>query len=122
MGDKWPLVPLSDLADLSGGFAFKSADYSDSGRFIVRSLNIRRDGALDRSSPVYLPFELCGRYSNFELQQHDTLFVMVGANLGKIGYVNQRDLPALLNQNMWRVRAKDGRDAASYTTRFDRQY
>ena len=39
----------------------------------------------------------------------DTLFVMVGATLGKVGYVRARDVPALLNQNMWLVRAIPGK-------------
>ena len=33
---------------------------------------------------------------------------MVGATLGKVGYVRDSDLPALLNQNMWLIRAKPG--------------
>lgn len=32
---------------------------------------------------------------------------MVGATLGKVGFVKECDLPALLNQNMWVIRSKD---------------
>lgn len=32
---------------------------------------------------------------------------MVGATLGKVGYVKACDLPALLNQNMWVIRSKN---------------
>ena len=108
MGSEWREFVLSELADLSGGFAFKSKDYSDTGRFVLRTLNIRDDGSISREDAVYLPFELCNQYERFELQPHDTLFVMVGATLGKIGYVRENDLPALLNQNMWLIRAKPG--------------
>ncbi len=105
MGD-WPQITLSVIADLTGGFAFKSADYRDSGRFIVRTLNIESDASISNRNSVYLPEELWSQYSRFELQPYDTLFVMVGATLGKIGLVRSKDLPALLNQNMWLIRAK----------------
>jgi len=108
MGGEWREVAVSDLAHLSGGFAFKSGDYSTTGRFILRTLNISDDCAISRDDAVYLPEELCPLYERFELQPGDTLFVMVGATLGKIGYVREKDLPALLNQNMWLIRAKRG--------------
>ena len=106
MAGEWQEVTLSAIADLSGGFAFKSQDYAPSGRFILRTLNITDDCSISRDDAVYLPEELCPQYARFELKPHDTLFVMVGATLGKVGYVREKDLPALLKQNMWVVRAK----------------
>jgi len=107
MVNEWRQFSLSELADLSGGFAFKSKDYTESGRFVLRTLNIRDDGSISRENAVYLPLTLCHQYSRFELRPYDTLFVMVGATLGKIGFVRESDLPALLNQNMWLIRAKN---------------
>ena len=106
MACEWREVAVSDIADLSGGFAFKSEDYALSGRFILRTLNIRDDCSISRDDAVYLPEELCPQYARFELKPNDTLFVMVGATLGKVGFVRETDLPALLNQNIWLVRAK----------------
>jgi type I restriction enzyme S subunit len=108
MAGEWRKLPLSAVAELSGGFAFKSRDYVSAGRFVLRTLNIRDDCSISREDGVFLPEELWPEYSRFELQPDDTLFVMVGATLGKIGYVRSSDLPALLNQNMWRIRAKPG--------------
>src|ERR1700676_1150880 len=105
MADAWPSVPLETVADLSGGYAFESKEYASSGRFVLRTLNIGDDGRVNREQAVYIPLEACAPYKRFELQTGDILFVMVGATLGKIGLVAERDLPALLNQNMWRVRA-----------------
>ena len=106
MEGEWREVAVTYLADLSGGFAFKSGDYSPNGRFILRTLNISDDCSISREDAVFIPEELCPKYERFALQAGDTLFVMVGATLGKVGYVREKDLPALLNQNMWRIRAK----------------
>jgi len=108
MKGEWPAKQLEEVAELSGGFAFKSEDYSSEGRFVLRTLNIKDDGSIHRNDAVFLPLEKCHLYKRFELQEHDTLFVMVGATLGKVGYVRQETLPALLNQNMWRIRGRDG--------------
>lgn len=98
---------LSDVADLKGGFAFKSGDYSPEGHFILRTVNIRTDGRITREGAVFIPDGLVPEYERFQLQDQDTLFVMVGATLGKVGYVTDADLPALLNQNMWVIRSTD---------------
>ena len=108
MGSEWREVALSEVADLTGGYAFKSRDYASSGRFVLRTLNISDDGSITRDDAVYLPEALCPQYERFVLQADDTLFVMVGATLGKVGLVQSKDLPALLNQNMWRIRARPG--------------
>jgi type I restriction enzyme S subunit len=107
MADEWPKVALEHVADLSGGYAFKSEEYSPYGRFVLRTLNIGDRGRINRDQAVYIPLNGCAPYERFELRVNDILFVMVGATLGKIGLVTARDLPALLNQNLWRIRAID---------------
>jgi len=109
MSNRWPSVALETIADLSGGYAFKSEEYAPSGRFVLRTLNIGEDGRINRDQAVYIPVSACAPYTRFELRANDILFVMVGATLGKTGVVTEGDLPALLNQNMWRVRAISGK-------------
>lgn len=98
-------VCLSDVADLSGGHAFKSEEYSSSGTFVLRTINIKDDHTVSRIGGAYIPNNITKKYERFFLKEFDTLFVMVGATLGKIGIVKQKDLPALLNQNIWVIRA-----------------
>ena len=100
------LVPLSEVADVSGGYAFKSKDYVPNGHFVLRTLNISDQGRIDKSNAVFLAEEDVPKYPKFSLREFDTVFVMVGATLGKTGLITSTDLPALLNQNMWRIRAK----------------
>jgi len=101
----WTVVRLQDVADLRGGYAFKSGDYRDEGVFILRTLNIGGDGSITRENAVFIDDAREQEFEQFKLEEWDTLFVMVGATLGKCGLVRGTDLPALLNQNMWRIRA-----------------
>ncbi|ALC16378.1 restriction endonuclease S subunit [Desulfuromonas soudanensis] len=107
MSAEWPTVQLQDVAELKGGYAFKSEEYTDSGRFVLRTVNIDGSGRITRNGATFVSEEKSKEYERFALQPWDTLFVMVGATLGKTGIVKESDLPALLNQNMWVVRAKD---------------
>jgi type I restriction enzyme S subunit len=105
MPDTWMSVCLGDLVSIRTGFAFKSGDYTEHGTFILRVTNINSDGSFDTSNSVYLPDEkLDHKMRGYLLEEHELLVVMVGGSLGKIGLVTAAILPALLNQNMWRLK------------------
>ena len=106
MSSEWQTVLLGDVAELSGGYAFKSEEYTESGHFVLRTVTITDDGRIDRRGATFVSLEAARKYERFALKPFDTLFVMVGATLGKTGFVKTQDLPALLNQNMWLIRAK----------------
>ena len=97
---------LGDIADLNGGYAFKSSDYTESGVFVLRTLNIDLNGNITKRKATYISKSRMEEFDRFKLFENDVLFVMVGATLGKTGVVREADLPALLNQNMWVIRAK----------------
>ncbi len=97
---------FSAVVDIDTGHAFKSYDYANEGRFILRTLNITKDGKISKNNAVYLPLNLCEKFQTHELKENDILMVMVGATIGKIGFITKDILPALLNQNMWRFRPK----------------
>ena len=107
--EKWEHVKLGDVAELSGGYAFKSSQYTEQGRVVVRTINIRDDCSITLDGATYISEDEAAQFSKFSLRDMDTLFVMVAATLGKIGFVRSDVLPALLNQNMWVIRAKPGR-------------
>ena len=105
MPDTWMSVCLGDLVSIRTGFAFKSGDYTEHGTFILRVTNINSDGSFDTSNSVYLPDEkLDYKMRGYLLEEHELLVVMVGGSLGKIGLITTEILPALLNQNMWRLK------------------
>lgn len=109
MSSEWTDVSLEDIADLNGGYAFKSDEYTETGHFVLRTVNITDDGRICQDGAAYVSLASAKKYERFLLEDLDTLFVMVGATLGKTGLVKAEDLPALLNQNMWVVRAKPDR-------------
>jgi type I restriction enzyme S subunit len=109
MTSEWTEVSLEDIADLNGGYAFKSEEYTETGHFVLRTVNITDDGRICQDGAAYVSPASAKKYERFLLKDLDTLFVMVGATLGKTGLVKAEDLPALLNQNMWLVRAKPDR-------------
>ncbi|NNN21370.1 MAG: restriction endonuclease subunit S [Acidimicrobiales bacterium] len=105
----WNAFSLDEVADLKGGYAFKSKDYTPYGHVILRTVNIGARGQINREGAVFIDEEKANEYKSFALQASDTLFVMVGATLGKVGFIRPSDLPALLNQNMWVIRAKENK-------------
>ena len=103
--DSWLSLSLGELVSIRTGFAFKSSDYTSDGTFILRVTNINPDGSFDTSNAVFLPqAKLDEKMRGFLLEEHELLVVMVGGSLGKIGQVTAEILPALLNQNMWRLK------------------
>jgi type I restriction enzyme S subunit len=101
----WMSVSLGELVSIRTGFAFKSGDYTAHGTFSLRVTNINPDGSFDTGNAVFLPeAKLDDKMRGFLLEEHELLVVMVGGSLGKIGQVTAEILPALLNQNMWRLK------------------
>ncbi len=102
--DEWDEVSLKEVCTIINGFAFKSGDYRDSGRMIIRTMNFE-NGFIDTSNIVYIDLEEEHKYAKQQLQENDFLLVMVGASLGKSSIVTSDVLPALQNQNMWNFRS-----------------
>ncbi len=100
----WRTTQFGEICDVRNGFAFKSDDYVEEGILNFRVVNIQQDGILDVESDTrHLPTAFLTEYSDYVLNDEDVLLVMVGATRGKIGLITNNILPALMNQNMWRV-------------------
>jgi type I restriction enzyme S subunit len=97
------LSELGEVARFRTGYAFKSIDYRPSGRLIFSVSNISADGSIDRTDSVFLADELESDYDDYQLRAGDILMVMVGGSVGKLCMIPESVLPALMNQNMWRI-------------------
>ena len=98
---------LGEVARFRTGHAFKSIDYRPEGRLIFRVSNIRANESVDLADSVFLANELESFYADYQLDSGDILMVMVGGSVGKLCIVPPSILPALMNQNMWRINPLD---------------
>lgn len=98
MGE-WHEIVFEKLAKVQGGFAFKSEDYTDEGNLLVRIGNLQ-NGRINKQNSVYIKGEF-KTYEEFILKETDILIGLTG-DLGKIAFVCNEDLPALLNQRVGR--------------------
>ena len=100
----WDWVRLGQISEANTGYAFKSTEYISEGTLVLRVTNIKPDGTLDLTDTKFIdPIEANSTYKNFQLSEDDVLLVMVGGSLGKLGVVDKNCLPAVLNQNMWKM-------------------
>ncbi len=98
----WEKVPLSNLADIFSGYAFKSSDMSsNTGAPLIKIANIH-DRIVSEECDTFISRELVSssKFDRFILQEDDFLVSMTGqGSVGRIGkmqhvndiyYVNQR--------------------------------
>ncbi len=98
----WKLVSLGDVIDLQSGFAFKSAEYTENGHFLVRIANVQ-DGYVSLDKPKFV--QLDEKTERFELNEGDVLTSLTG-NIGRVAEVTAAHMPAALNQRVARITLK----------------
>jgi type I restriction enzyme S subunit len=100
------LVPLSQIADIVGGYAFKSEDLKQEGFPVVKIANIEPPrvnlAACERISP-----DKVHDLDRFTLKDRDILMAMTGATTGKVGRFRSNAL-AYLNQRVAKISSKAG--------------
>jgi type I restriction enzyme S subunit len=102
--ESWNIKTVGDYCDILNGFAFKSEDYVSSGGIPnFRVVNINWDGTVSMEDCKFLPESFTESHKQYLLNEGDILFVMVGATRGKLAQIPASILPALMNQNMWRI-------------------
>ena len=102
--ESWKIKTVGDYCDILNGFAFKSEDYVSTGGIPnFRVVNISWDGTVSMDDCKFLPDSFAESYEKYLLNEGDILFVMVGATRGKLAQIPASILPALMNQNMWRI-------------------
>lgn len=89
----WEVVKLEEISTVQNGFAFKSKDYVSMGCPVIRTLNIDNN-FVNTENLEYLPMEFyeSEKYEKYSLEKFDTLLVMVGATIGKIGMILDEEI------------------------------
>ena len=99
-------VQLSQLADVLGGFAFKSHDLGGAGYPVVKIANIEPPNVNCRGSERALPEVVVG-LDRFKLKAGDIVMAMTGATTGKVGRIRSSET-LYLNQRVAKLSAKAG--------------
>lgn len=93
----WAWARLSKLADINGGFAFKSTDYTEEGMRIVRISDFDEFGFKDHK---VVRHRFTGDLTKFSLAQNNILMAMTGGTVGKSYLVRSLPEPMIVNQRV----------------------
>lgn len=97
----WMVGCIGDVVSVKGGYAFKSADFQDSGLPVIKIKNIVGDGTVDVSDVQKVSETIASKAQRFALQSGDILMAMTGATIGKVGvFVSENEELAYLNQRV----------------------
>ncbi len=101
----WIWNRLTQLADINGGFAFKSTDYTDQGTRVVRISDFDEFGFKDHKV-VRHPFT--PDLKKFSLVQNNILMAMTGGTVGKSHLVKLLPEPMVVNQRVAAIKILEG--------------
>lgn len=101
----WTLTGLSNLAEINGGFAFKSTDYTDNGMRVVRISDFDELG-FKNHKVVRHPFSQ--ELSRFSLAEDNILMAMTGGTVGKSYLVKVLPEPMIVNQRVATIKVLEG--------------
>jgi type I restriction enzyme S subunit len=102
---KYPTYKLGEICELLNGYAFKSSKYIQSGLRVIRITNVKKGYVIDED-PQFYPIETQEELKKYILKKDDLLVSLTG-NVGRVGILNEKLLPAALNQRVGCLRIKD---------------
>ncbi len=114
-GPGWVEHTLGDLIEIQNGYAFKSTDYTDAGCFVIRISNVQ-DGEITLANPRFIKLA-DKKLERFILNDGDILISLTG-NIGRVGIIQEDQLPAVLNQRVARITVKDQSADRDFLFRF----
>lgn len=90
---KCELKKLSELCNIKSGYAFKSTDWTENGKIVVKIKDIV-DGFVEVENCDCVSEQTAKKAENYILNKRDLVIAMTGATIGKIGLVCENDLYA----------------------------
>ena len=95
--EQWKWTHLNQLAEINGGFAFKSTAYTEHGMRVVRISDFDEFGFKDHKV-VRHPFS--SDLQKFTLAEQNILMAMTGGTVGKSYFVRSLPEPMVVNQRV----------------------
>lgn len=99
-GERCEEKPLSEYFQLLGGFAFKSKDYLDSGKYKVITIKAVQDGYLDSNSAARLDI-LPEKIKPHQILNTGDILMSLTGNVGRVCLVDEEN--CLLNQRVAKI-------------------
>ena len=103
-------VKLGDICNILNGYAFKSKEYVEDGIRVIRITNVQK-GNIEDNDPKYYDISKIKELKNYMLKENDLLISLTG-NVGRVGLLPKKLLPAGLNQRVGCLRIKDERNVS----------
>lgn len=98
------MARLGDVCEILNGYAFKSDRYTSEGIRIIRISNVQK-GYIEDNTPAFYPNDDIG-VLKYKLFEGDLLLSLTG-NVGRVGILEKKLMPAALNQRVACIRIKD---------------
>jgi len=97
-------IRLGEIARVTPGHAFKSADFKTRGEYpVIKIKNITEDYRVDITDCSYIDSSIINeRHEKFLLKKGDILIAMTGATVGKVGKIRE-EVTAVLNQRVSKI-------------------
>lgn len=103
--NRWDKQQLSEVADILGGFAFKSKWFQEHGTKVVRIGDIS-DGFVSTAKAVAIDADEHSVSDTYRTRSGDVLMALSGATTGKTGIVLPDDDGVFVNQRIAIIRAR----------------
>lgn len=98
--EDWEERPLLHYFDLLGGFAFKSKEYLDEGKYRVITIKGVQDGFLETSNAARLN-ELPHKIKPHQILKEGDILISLTGNVGRVCLVDEKN--CLLNQRVAKI-------------------
>ena len=95
--ESWKWVRLGDLANINGGFAFKSTNYTSEGVRVIRITDFNEMGFVNDKIVRY-PYD--DSLSQYVLDLKNILLCMTGGTVGKSLFITRLDEKMVVNQRV----------------------
>ena len=103
--ESWEWVKLEQLATITGGYAFKSTNYTEQGVRVIRISDFNERGFVDNKI-VRHPYD--DSLEMFLLEKNNILLCMTGGTVGKSLFVKEIDEPMITNQRVATIKICHG--------------
>ncbi|MDE8345815.1 MAG: restriction endonuclease subunit S [Acidocella sp.] len=112
MKDTMDHTTLAELAEILGGFAFKSGDFGDFGIPVVK-ISAIEPPLIDITKCEHILPEKASGIERFKIINGDMVMAMTGATTGKVGRY-RHSLFAFINQRVAKISAKAGKSTDDF--------